>query len=120
MTQRQKCWLAALLGFLLVQVLNIYIWVFVVKAEPYVVCDDSTSLVTFCEFESFPIPCTMEGAHISVDVGNPLLVPGTYTLKACFCVLEGTVKWCSGWSDPFTFTKPSVIRPAGIKVRLLK
>lgn len=83
-------------------------------------CDDSASPVNSCEFESFPIPCTLEGTHISVDADNPLLLPGTYTLKAKFCVLEGTVKWCSAWSDPFTFTKPAVSKPVGIKVRLQK
>lgn len=87
-----------------------------VVASPFIVSDNSTEIVTSCIFDGVPISCKLEGKHISVDGDNATLVSGTYTLKAKFC--QGV--WCSDWSLPFTFTKPKVIVPVGIRVQLQK
>ena len=88
-----------------------------VSASPYLVSDPSSDNATSCVFESFPVACSLDGAKaIKVDLAS--LSAGTYSgIRAAFCFQGGL--WCSGWSLPFTFTKPTLpVAPAGM--RLLK
>jgi hypothetical protein len=76
-------------------------------AAPYIVSDNATEFVTNCKFDGVPIECSLDRNHISVDAGDMLLAPGIYTLRAQYCVREGTVMWCSDWSAPFRVYKTS-------------
>jgi len=76
--------------------------------------DPASDNATSCVFESFPLPCTIDGTKaIKVDISN--LTSGPYTgIRAKFCVQNGL--WCSAWSLPLSFTKPSINAPLNIKL----
>jgi len=71
------------------------------------VSDNSTESPQTCEFDGVSIPCVLN-AHGGIDVVADSLLnnPGSYTVRAKYCVQEGI--WCSEWSNPLSFTVPNL------------
>lgn len=77
-----------------------------------IVSDNSTESPQTCEFDAFPIPCVLN-AHGGVNTNIDAIASGSYGVRARYCVQGGL--WCSEWSDPLSFTKPALNRPANLK-----
>ena len=87
-----------------------------VYASPYLVSDPPVDLsVDGCVVSGMDwgLPCVLDtNKAIRVDLGS--LPSGTYTVTGQFCTQGGL--WCSEPSPPFTFTKPGLDVPKGLKV----
>lgn len=82
----------------------------------HLVSDDSDDVtIDSCEFEGIDIACAIN-AQRGIYVDITMLPPGEYTVRARYCTQKGM--WCSEWSDPLSFPRPSVdvLR----EIRLLK
>ena len=81
-------------------------------AAPFLVSDPAADKVESCVLEGMELPCALSPDDGSIHVDMAPLQPGSYTIRAKYCVEKGL--WCSEWSDPFAFTKPSIPLPAKI------
>lgn len=81
-------------------------------ASLFLASDMSTDNATSCVLDGISLPCTLDANKaVWVDL-SPVF--GTYTVRAKFCVQGGLI--CSEWSLPFTFTKPVVDAPKGLRL----
>lgn len=78
---------------------------------PHLVSDKPAERVESCVLDGIDLPCEL-AADGSIHTDLAALPPGSYTVKAKYCVEKGL--WCSEWSNPFSFAKPVLTPPAAI------
>ena len=78
---------------------------------PFLVSDPPANTVESCAFDGLDVACVL-AADGSIHTDVQSLPAGSYTVKAKFCTEKGL--WCSDWSNPFSFVKPSLTAPAAI------
>lgn len=96
---------------ILIAVVLMLTWPLSTYGAPFLVSDPPASTVESCTFDGLDLSCSL-AADGSIHTDLAALPPGSYTVKAKYCIEKGL--WCSEWSGPFFFVKPTLIPPVGI------